>query len=269
MGLAGVLLGATWFAREPWRARLRELFGRRLLFGVVLTFGAGIAIWYFLPVIDNWGHLGGFLTGFALSLAHRTPDRPQGPATKALGGFLAALTLASFGWMAVAGGDASSAEGEIRMFKVLLADDPENPLLFALYSDPTREEDASLLLEAWVARDPADPNALNALAWHLVTRRAKRDPVRALELVDVGLAHHEPIDLSRAAYLDTRAEALIQLGRLPEALVSQQRAVDVLGDEPFPEREEMIERLERIRGAIAVLTSGVAAIDSQAGATRD
>src|SRR5690606_6253704 len=104
---------------------------------------------------------------------------------------------------------------------------------------------------------PDEPLALNALAWSLVTRAAdRRDPARAEALARRALASlGEPGDKSgrqqRAAFLDTHAEALLQLGRLSEALAAQREAVALAEEVRLGELPAMRERLGRIEAALA------------------
>jgi rhomboid protease GluP len=128
LGLAGLLLGATWFGREPSRSRLRELLGRRLLFGVALTFVVGVALsvlW--LPIVDNYGHLGGFAAGVGASAFMRDPQRPPGRASRALAALLCALFLLAFGWMAVSGRAADSIEDRVAEHQLLMRAAPHHP----------------------------------------------------------------------------------------------------------------------------------------------
>ena len=53
-------------------------------------------------------------------------------------------------------------------------------------------------------------------------------------------------DRSRAAVLDTQAEALLQLGDLEAARVSQQEAVTLGAEQDVSEIDEMRDRLRRI-----------------------
>lgn len=129
LGLAGLLLGATWFGREPSRSRLRALLGRRLLFGVALTFVVGVALsvlW--LPIVDNYGHLGGFAAGLGASTLLRDPERPPGRAPRVLAWLLCALFLAAFGWMAVSGRAADSLDDRVAEHQLLLRAAPDHPL---------------------------------------------------------------------------------------------------------------------------------------------
>jgi len=97
------------------------------------------------------------------------------------------------------------------------------------------DREARVLFVRWLDLEPEDPAALNALAWHLVTTRhfRARDPKRALELSQASLRlikapSSQTGRLQRAAYLDTLAETLFQLGRLDEALRYQREAVALL-----------------------------------------
>jgi rhomboid protease GluP len=283
MGLAGLLLVASWTAHEPTRGNLRALFGRRLLIGVLLTFGLGLGALLVFPIIDNWGHLGGFLGGVAFALVLRRPERPAGPGFKAAAVGLTLLTLASFAWMALDGRRAADAFGA-DMARYLAEDleeadgyaaagmmvevvraghvpgeapspaaaqaalealgailprcaDAQTPLMAA--SILMQEPDADpfgpaigLLLERAHALAPEQPEVLNALAWHLVTGPtvALRDPARAQALSERSLellGDAAEARAMRAAYLDTQAEALLQLDRWSDALEHQREAVQI------------------------------------------
>lgn len=86
-------------------------------------------------------------------------------------------------------------------------------------------KEAILFYEAALARAPEDPEALNALAWTLVTAKdlRARDFHRALTLARH--AHSlEPLD---AAILDTLAAAEFELGHAHQALDHQEKAVQL------------------------------------------
>ncbi len=355
LGLAGLLIGATWIARDPFRSRLRQVLGNRLLIGVLLTFALGIGLQVFYsPIIDNWGHLGGFLIGLLSSAFLREPSAPPGRAARGLAGALVALCLGSFAWMAVtplpdasldrdmayhallqqkAPGAAKSGQVSLALASDLSAagrvDDARAVLLTRLRAAPddvaalsvlarsfrlhgvaapealaaarvladrnlarhdelerrTRsdllftaaelhalagdaraaraaEEELLVLAEAWVAEEPDDPTALNALAWSLVARHdpSLRDPARAERLarsaIDAlersvwrfSLEGQHDLAMTR----DTLAEALRQLGRLQDAQAFQRRAIDmarelgVSGDALL----DLTRRLEQIEAAL-------------------
>lgn len=355
LGLAGLLIGATWIAREPFRSRLRLVLGQRLLFGVALTFVLGVALQVlWLPIVDNYGHLGGFAVGLASSAFLRDPEAPPGRPSKLLAGALGALCLGAFAWMALGGRAVEPVDDLVRVHARLQREAPDHPLAQALTLDLARslsdagrydearavllrrlqavpddaaalsrlatsfrlhgapapdvlaaartladrastrqdvaplvrsqllataadlhalagdrraaseaEEEAIRLLEPLVAARPHDGDALNALAWTLLTRNdpTARDPARAEGLarraVDAAegslsrLTDDGRLDL--ALKIDTLAEALRQLGRLDEALAFQRRAVDMArhaglsGDDLL----ELTRRLELIQAAIS------------------
>jgi len=121
-----------------------------------------------------------------------------------------------------------------------------------------RDEPVAATLERWLAVAPTDPQALNGLAWNLVSRRdlAKRDPVRAERLSRESLWRIEEPEStggrsSRSAYLDTLSEALHQQGRDAEALAGQQEAVDLARELKLPEIAAIEARLSVIQSAIA------------------
>ncbi|RMG09328.1 MAG: rhomboid family intramembrane serine protease [Planctomycetota bacterium] len=263
MGLAGLLLGASWFAEEPLRGSLRALFGRRLLYGVLLTFGLGVALVFVVPVVDNWGHLGGFLLGLLLSLRYRRRE-PEGVAARATASFLGLVTVAAFVWMAVAGGRAAARWplDEARAYAAMLADpdsrlraagrglgrwigllsggepasgDLEATLLQGMlerYRDAGRPAEGLEVLERLAPTMPdASGEVANLHAWTLLTYGddSLRDPVRAEALARRSLDALDSVQgadagLRLSARLDTLAEALRQQGRLDEAYRAQVQA---------------------------------------------
>jgi membrane associated rhomboid family serine protease len=119
-----------------------------------------------------------------------------------------------------------------------------------------RDEVQELVLERWLALTPDDPAALNAAAWHLVTRpnAAKRDPLRAEALSRKSLERiDDPASRYgkglRAAYLDTLAEALFLQARYDEARGVQQEAVDLARDIGL-ELADLEDRLRKIERAL-------------------
>lgn len=301
LGLAGLLLGSSWYGREPWRGHLRMLFGRRLFTGVVLTFVIGVGLTFVMPIVDNWGHAGGFVTGLLLALFHRDPRKREGTLARTGAGLLAAAWMLSIGWTAFDGhrilpglphdqaalmARRAELQGEGTRAGVYLMEmvrayhragtpdegqrvlqdhlerlqDPQTVLVLVvqLYDASIRfEPELELALERWVELAPDEPEALNALAWHLVTRAVdRREPARAEGLVQRALdAVGAPVDKDgrrqRAAYLDTKAEALFQLGRLPEAFETQTEAVELAETEGMAELPSLRERLTRIEKALA------------------
>ncbi len=103
LGLAGFLLIQSWFAERPVRVRLRQLFGRRLLASVLLTFALGLGLALVVPLVDNMAHVGGLLGGALLGLMWRRPLPSSRPWLAAVG---AAVALWSAGLAAARGGAA-------------------------------------------------------------------------------------------------------------------------------------------------------------------
>jgi rhomboid protease GluP len=96
LGLAGLFLGATWFAPAPVREQLRRVYGQWLAASIALTFAVGLALQLGgHTILDNPGHAGGLLTGLLASVVLRDPGRPPGRASRAVAALLAALALAS------------------------------------------------------------------------------------------------------------------------------------------------------------------------------
>lgn len=301
MGLAGLLLGASWYGREPWRGRLRGLFGRRLLVGVLLTFAIGIGISLLIPIVDNWGHGGGFVTGLILAALNRDPLQAPRRFAEAGAGVLAASWLFALGWTGLKGGDGldqldqdraelvarraevytdgvragvtlaelvrshhqagMAREGRERLrTRLAVAKEPETVQIVAALlweQGSAYDREIAMALDRWLDLAPDDPNALNSMAWHLVTRthaapnpqRAERLSRRSLELLrDPGDDNARSM---RAAFLDTLAESLVQLDRLDEALRYQEEAVELGRRVKLTDLPELEDRLERIRQAQA------------------
>jgi rhomboid protease GluP len=135
-----------------------------------------------------------------------------------------------------------------------------------------RPEALQIALERWLELRPHDPEVLNAVAWHLVTRPdvSRRDPARAVGLAEKALRRVPPerpkawyargldvltgVDPSgprpmRASTLDTLAEALLQEGRVEEALEAQRESVQIATELELSELDAMRTRLERIEEA--------------------
>jgi rhomboid protease GluP len=245
LGLAGLLLGTSWYGAEPWRTDLRHLLGRRLLYAVLLTFALGLGLQLlWLPVIDNYGHLGGLVTGMVMAGIHRRAGAPAGPGLRALATALTLATAIAFGWMAVDGVEsAASTEDDLVLAQArLMEGDPRlvpsvAPLIYAYYLEAHVDAEAEAVARRWHQHLPDDPQAQNALAWFLLTRpqAEQRDPQAALPLADAavrsvtraveaawGSAFDELQTL--AALLDTRALALRGVGRLEEAREDEERA---------------------------------------------
>lgn len=223
LGLAGLLLGATWFGREPSRSRLRDLLGRRLLFGVALTFVVGVALsvlW--LPIVDNYGHLGGFAAGVAASALLRDPQRPPGRAPRLLAALLCALFLGAFGWMAVSGRAADSIEDRVAEHQRLMRAAPHHPRTelrtYELERELVLEGRHDVARAVLLGRLQVAPRDWRALA-HLARSFRLHGGV-APDLLDAARAHAERALASpedRAGLLDAAADLHALAGDLEAA----------------------------------------------------
>lgn len=295
LGLAGLLLGAAWYGREPWRGQLFRAFGQGLLRSVLLTFAIGIGSWFVFPIVDNWAHAGGFGAGLLLAALHRNPEVRSPTRGWLVGAVAGGSWLAAMGWTALDGGqilerfDQDTAEryalraaahgdgvqagvvlaemtrayhragmprqGRLRLRDRLAeAQDPTTPQTAAvvLYDAPGFEREVGIALEHWVRLAPGDPLALNALAWHLLTRpdEVRRESPRAERLAAYALDLLPPTPSEqRAATLDTRAEALFQMGRWDEAATLQREAVRMGEEVDIDDLPAMRARLDRIEAA--------------------
>ena len=248
-------------------------------------------------MVDNLGHLGGFMAGLAMAFALPESDAGGAPARVGWVG-LVLLHLGAAGWCAAAGDDAlatldhdtavqlqraverdrggaragvllanmveryaaaGEAERGAEVYRRELSrlDEQGVQLLIAsFWEQPAREVELEAALERWLQLAPHDPLPLNAAAWFWVTRSdvARRDPARAEQLSRKSLRRIEAPSSNeglaqRAAFLDTLAEALLQLGRHEEALAAQQEAVQLAREHGLDELAEMEARLERAEAA--------------------
>ncbi|MEQ1507468.1 MAG: hypothetical protein ABMB14_34885, partial [Myxococcota bacterium] len=114
----------------------------------------------------------------------------------------------------------------------------------------------AVALQRWIELAPDDPQALNALAWELVTRpdTSLRDPARAEGLSRESLSRIGDLDEKankqlRAACLDTLGEILFQLGRFSEARDVQAEAVELATALEMDDLGELTSRLQKIEAA--------------------
>jgi rhomboid protease GluP len=242
LGLAGLLLVSSRAAPRAWRDdTMRRTIGRRLVWCIGLTFalGIGLYLWGF-PLVDNWGHLGGLLTGFGIGLAYREPALRTGRVVTAGALGLGLMTLGSFAWMGVDGhGAANRLEADMALVQErILAEDPDDPraefvlpALVEYYMRTHQEQDAERVLLLWLARAPDEPSVLNDLAWHLLIRRdlERRAPGAAACLATRAVQLQEPlatdIDGQRilAMLLDTLALAQQRAGWAPQSAETDRR----------------------------------------------
>jgi rhomboid protease GluP len=204
LGLAGLLLGATWFAREPLRSNLRGALGQRLAKGVLLTFALGLGLQLSgVPIVDNAGHAGGLATGILLAAFFRSVDRPAGGLVKGLAALLVAATLAALGAMAVSGGRAAASE--LDDLRRLVGRAPREPLA------------GQVALE--VAHDLARRGDV-ADAVALLCERVEREPddlAAAVTVADLVRAAHDDETPLPAELIERARLALLEVARQAEA----------------------------------------------------
>jgi len=76
MGIAGSLLVTTYFHRDLVGRLLRRPLGAGILLLAIL---ADLTMGWLVPMIDNWGHLGGLATGILLALLIPPPGHDVAP----------------------------------------------------------------------------------------------------------------------------------------------------------------------------------------------
>src|SRR5690606_29876974 len=117
-----------------------------------------------------------------------------------------------------------------------------------------------------------DANTYNNLAWYLLVLAPseRRDPQRALALSRrslelLGSDSSVSARVARSMFLDTQAEALLQLGRAAEALPLQREAVAIARVEGSPPLAELTARLRAIEREVAAAGRGAANGESAGG----
>jgi membrane associated rhomboid family serine protease len=360
MGLMGFLIAARYTHEPEVRSFLRAVLGRQLIFwaGLAFAIGGSLQLAYVVraipsPVIDNYGHMGGLVTGAALALVLRSTGR-QGLLVHGAAAALVVAAAGSLGMAALRGEESARLEqafldvaaldtsgGGVRrgldqlaspekarrvvgrdprraqqlVLGAIAALDTRSALQFAEIAatlDPVRgsvslaqarlsagdergaqaaigafgsaagasdlvavamrledlgrSREAVWFYEAAVARDPDDPELLNALAWTLVVpkdaaaRDAKRALVVARRAVELGSdvpawmrlllwVQGSNADQVVAARLDTLAEAEFQNGLIHEALGHEERAVELDRAAHDAQLADLEERLNKIRAA--------------------
>lgn len=241
LGLAGLLIGATWIAREPFRTRLRQVLGRRLLFAVALTFVLGVALQVlWLPIVDNFGHLGGFLVGLASSAFLRDPEAPPGRASRTLAGALSALCLGAFAWMALVSRPVDPLDDLVQVHASLQREAPDHPIAQALtielarsLSDAGRHDDARAALLRRLEGAPDDASALMRLATSFRLHGAPPPDAlaRARTLADRAAARTDDADrdpLERVLLLDAAGDLHALAGDARAAAAADEEALALL-----------------------------------------
>lgn len=254
LGLAGLLLGATWFAREPLRGGLRGALGQRLAKGVLLTFALGLGLQLSgVPIVDNAGHAGGLATGILLAAFFRSVERPPGRFVKALAALLVAATLASLGAMAALGGRAAASE--LDDLRRLVGRAPQEPLagqvalevaldlarggdvaggatLLCERLEAAPDEPAAAILLADLARRAAPPldDALLERARRATDEAARRAEARHAAVVAAAWSDEARIQavVDLEQLLDAAAALHARAGRRAEALAIEQRGLSRL-----------------------------------------
>lgn len=184
LGLAGLILGTSWYGASPVKDQLRELVGRQLLYGVLLTFALGFGLLLVLPVVDNWAHVGGFVAG--LLIAGAVPDPTKEDVRHSLSAAGAALAgiISAFVWMGMEGGRALEPEGMVELARANAARvssgrSANSPALIAdmtlAFIRAGAEEEGLATLERALGRmtEPSEP------AWVLMTFLALEDEVES------------------------------------------------------------------------------------------
>lgn len=275
LGLAGLILGTTWYGQAPIRGWLLDLVGRRLLYSVLLTFAIGFGLWLILPLVDNWAHVGGFVCGLLLAAA--TPDPSAEVVERTLPAAAAAgvALLASVGWALIDGDEVlEHAELDIaRSYTVTISEQPigwqtlSNMVqMLEWYERADALDEGHEVFERNVAR-LREPQPTEGLVMLLAVQQHQQDRDRdhAILLASerwVQLAPDDPDALNALAWqLATlsdpaqrdlaRAEALSRqsLELLRDDPVSEAMFLDTLGEILFQEGE-LDEALEAQRRSV-------------------
>ncbi len=229
MGLAGLLLAARTVGDPSLRLFLEEVLGRRLMVSVIVTFVVGLVLELFMPMVDNYGHLGGFLAGAALALVFPEPD--SSPAPTRVGLTMMGLMLGGSVLVAVQrGGDALGTLDRDVALQVERSIDasgggwataamlPELVDRYAAAGDPGRGREVF----ARTLERMTDSTPVMVVAGGLL-ERPERDAEAALALERwLVLAPHDALALNAVAwFLVTRSEVSLRDPSRAEALASK------------------------------------------------
>jgi len=199
------------FSRDPYKKqRWVEVLG-----GVLLTLSVASGVWAYADGDDAAQSADSDISELLMRRASETGDGWAGPAKMAA--LLAQLEEV---------GNAVGAEEVRDAYLADLSDPDQAQTLGAfLMTSPGCKRHARAAFERQLELDGEDPDALNNVAWAIVVA----DPERALQLADRAMDNADPEAEDHAlfwlAVLDTKAEALYQLGRYEEALPLQEDAV--------------------------------------------
>ena len=196
------VLGALFVVNVAYRKSLPQAFRQSARWWIFIL-GINGALPLVVPQIDVGAHAGGFLAGAAVTLAFvnrldvrdlltQAPGRPARLAAV----FCVLVTLAG---LAIGVKEALT----------------------------PNERNQQLLLESYVARDDLPPDALNTMAWFVVSqgRPAESTVAVARRAAERALAGELSSAAERAAILDTLATATYLLGDFAEAAEIERRSI--------------------------------------------
>ena len=266
-GIAGAMLVAGYLHREVIPPRWGRALGRGILPFIVLNLILGFTV----RGIDNWGHLGGLLSGMVLAalipppahdLAPQFGDARPSQAVIALPVVVVALAMTSTAQHYVRsrevtrllweGAQLHAAHQEAKALERLRTaaqrsphDERPHMMMADLYAEQKLYSDAIQHYKEALQIEPDSAISHNNLAWLYATcEDAKwRDPRSALEHARKAV---ELTQWKEAGFIDTLAEANYASGSYQEAVRIQSRALQL--DPRDPELQEHMARYRKAAG---------------------
>ena len=266
-GIAGAMLVAGYLHREVIPPRWGRALGRGILPFIVLNLILGFSV----RGIDNWGHLGGLLSGMVLAalipppahdLATQSGDGRPSQAVIALPVVVVALAMASTAQHYVSSRDVTrlllegarlhAAHQDAKALDRFRAaaqrsshDERPHMMMADLYAEQKLYSEAVQHYKEALQIDPASAVSHNNLAWLYATCEDPkwRDPRAALEHARKAV---ELTQWKEAGFIDTLAEANYASGSYQEAVRIQLRALQL--DPQDPELQEHMARYRKAAG---------------------
>ncbi len=102
-GIAGAMLVTGYLRRHVVPPRWGRAFGKGILPFIILNLGLGFSVRPVIP-IDNWGHVGGLLSGILLAVLIPPTERELAPGPEGASGFqiLTVIPIAVVAWASLA-----------------------------------------------------------------------------------------------------------------------------------------------------------------------
>ncbi len=230
LGLAGLVVGTSWFGRSPVRERMQLLVSQQFMYAGLLVFAMAFGLPAALSSVDSWSGLGGFLCGMLLAGATPDPAEEAPRSTLVASAAAAALLVAATVWMGFDGARAmQTASLDLARSAAVQVSEKRGPNLGSVAAEMmvrfveagAREEGEETL--ARVLRRVDDASTTQLVAYHLARSEAQGEKALhgAMRVVAEHWVSLEPDDPEALNYL---AWELVQG---PEDTRDPARAIEV------------------------------------------